>query len=73
MAALDIDPDEVRRIEPQVWENLRTNCVGCHSRRRCLADITLNCNDSGWVNYCPEAATLLALGALPWMTRRHDS
>lgn len=72
MAALDVDPVKVFRIEPQVSEDLKANCARCHSRRRCLADLVRNGGDSEWQHYCPGAATLLALSALPWMTRRVD-
>ncbi len=70
MAALDVDPAKVARIEPQVSEDLRENCARCHSRRRCLADLARDCSDFDWDQYCPDAATMLALSALPWMTRR---
>ncbi|HXF88241.1 MAG TPA: hypothetical protein VNK48_07815 [Xanthobacteraceae bacterium] len=70
MAVFDIDPLKVSRIEPQVSEDLKANCVRCHSRRRCLADLVRDGGDAEWQHYCPDAATLLALSALPWMTWR---
>lgn len=70
MAALDVDPVKVSHIEPQISEQLRANCMRCRSRRRCLTDLACDGNDSEWQHYCPGAATLLALSALPWMTRR---
>lgn len=72
MESLDVDPTRVSRIEPEVSEALKANCVRCYSRRRCLADLACGGNNSEWRQYCPEAATLLALSALPWMTRRAE-
>jgi hypothetical protein len=70
MAALDLDRNEVARIEPQVFQELKKNCALCDSRRRCARDFAHNSSDPVWEEYCPNAGTLLALNVLPWMSRR---
>ena len=70
MAVLNLDRNEVSRTEPQVFQELNRNCALCDSRRRCMRDLARDSNDPVWEEYCPNAATLLALNALPWMSRR---
>jgi hypothetical protein len=70
MAALDLDRNEVSRLEPQVYQDLRKNCALCDSRRRCARDFTRDLSNPIWEQYCPNAGTLLALNVLPWMSRR---
>ena len=70
MAALDLDRSEVSRTEPRVFQELQKTCAFCESRRRCVRDLKQNSSDPVWEEYCPNAGTLKALNALPWMSRR---
>ena len=72
MTALNLDRDEVSRIDPSIFEELKTNCALCDSRRRCIRDLARDASDPVWEEYCPNAGTLQALNALPWMSRRES-
>ena len=69
MAALDLDPKEVSQIEPRMFQDLQKVCTLCESRRRCTRDLALGA-EAQWREYCPNAAMLMALNALPWAARR---
>ena len=71
MAALDLDRNEVARIEPQTFQDLQRVCIMCDHHRRCSGDFARDPASEAWKEYCPNAATLIALNALPW-TARHD-
>jgi uncharacterized protein YjiS (DUF1127 family) len=70
MAALDLDRDKVSQLEPQTFHNLQKNCALCDSRRQCVGDLARDPSGPAWQNYCPNVDTLMALNALPWMSRR---
>jgi len=70
MAILDLDSSEVGRIEPLAFAELKKGCSLCDSRRRCVKDLARDSSDPVWEEYCPNAGMLLALNALPWMSRR---
>lgn len=73
MAVLGLDPDEVARLEPRAFRNLYWRCMSCQSPGRCARDLA---DDfafppspgwrDDWQDYCPNAATLSALGEMPW-------
>lgn len=69
MAALDLDPKQVARTEPQTFHDLQRVCTMCDSQSRCAQDVAGNSTDPGWEDYCPNVATLRALNAMPWATR----
>jgi hypothetical protein len=70
MAALDLDPEEVRQVEPQVFRDLQRVCTMCKSHKRCIADLTHDVQNPVWKDYCPNVQTLTSLDALPWSARR---
>ena len=70
MAALDLDRNEVSRTEPRTFQDLQRVCTMCNSHRRCSRDLARDSADPAWQDYCPNAATLMALNALPWRARR---
>jgi hypothetical protein len=70
MAALDLDRDEVSRTEHRSFQDLRRVCSLCESRKRCARDLARDSANPGWQDYCPNAATLMALNVLPWSARR---
>jgi hypothetical protein len=69
MAALDLDRNEVSRTEPRTFQDLQRVCSMCNHHRRCRGDLARDADDPAWKEYCPNAATLMVLNALPWRTR----
>jgi hypothetical protein len=69
MAALDLDPDEVSRIETAAFRDLQRVCTFCKSHRRCARDFVRNAPIEAWERYCPNTDTLAALNAMPWRSR----
>ena len=69
MTALDLDKDEVCEIAPQTLREMQRTCALCINKRLCARDLTRNASNPAWENYCPNAATLNALNALPWSSR----
>src|SRR5262249_2242005 len=69
MAALDLDRNEVSRTEPRTFQDLQRVCTMCNHHRRCSRDLARDSADPAWEDYCPNAATLMALNALPWRAR----
>src|SRR6516165_7066090 len=69
MAALDLDRKEVSRTEPRTFQDLQRVCSMCRSHRRCKRDLAHDAADPAWQDYCPNAATLMALNAMPWRSR----
>jgi hypothetical protein len=65
MAALDLDRNELSRTEPRTFQDLQRVCTMCNSHRRCSRDLARDSADPAWQDYCPNAATLMALNALP--------
>lgn len=70
MAALDLDPKEVSKIEPKVMRDMQRVCSMCESHGRCLRDLKRDADDPVWKQYCPNADTLTALDKQPWGARR---
>ena len=67
MRALQLEPDEVLRIEADVFGYLAEACANCASKEICardLASATTVTHD--WQKYCSNAAILRAMAALPW-------
>ena len=69
MAALDLDRNEVARVEPQTFKDLQRVCTMCGSHRRCARDLARSAADPAWESYCPNLTTLKALDAMPWASR----
>lgn len=70
MAALDLDPKEVSKIEPKVMQDMQRVCSMCQAHGRCLRDLKADAGDPVWKEYCPNVDTLMALDKQPWGTRR---
>jgi hypothetical protein len=70
MAALDLDPVEVSKIESQTFRDLQRVCSFCQSHRRCLRDLARDPDKLEWKDYCPNVETLMALDTMPWTSRR---
>jgi hypothetical protein len=72
MAALDLDRKDVAQTHPQTFRDLQRICTLCESHRQCARDLTRDSGDPGWEEYCPNVATLRALNAMPWASRRDE-
>jgi hypothetical protein len=72
MTALDLDRNEITRIEPQTFQDMQRVCIMCEHHRQCARDFARDSASGAWKEYCPNAATLIALNALPW-AERHES
>jgi hypothetical protein len=66
MVALGLDKDEVLRLERGTFQDMQRVCAMCESHRLCARNLAADPDSSGWKDYCPNAATLIALSALPW-------
>jgi hypothetical protein len=65
LEALHVDAAALRRDEPLIMRDLERVCTQCGSKRRCVRDFVRFPDDTGWREYCPNAATLEALGSAP--------
>jgi hypothetical protein len=67
MAALQVDRDEVASNDPLLFRELQALCTLCRSKERCVLDLAQECDEPGkreWREYCLNATTLNALGAV---------
>lgn len=58
---LGIDPEQLKRREPAVAQDLARCCTLCGSKARCSRDLTAKSESADWKNYCPNEPTLAAL------------
>ena len=65
MTALDLDKDEVLRLERGTFQDMQRVCAMCESHRLCARHLAADADSPGWKDYCPNAATLISLSALP--------
>ena len=70
MEALDLDQDEVARVERATFQDLQRVCSVCDCKKRCARDLARDPADPVWKDYCPNAQTLTALNTLPWTVRQ---
>ena len=67
MAALQVDRDELASDDPLLFRELQALCTLCRSKERCVLDLAQECDEpgnQGWREYCLNATTLNALGAV---------
>ena len=67
MAALQVDRDELASDDPLLFRELQGLCTLCRSKERCVLDLAQECVElanPAWREYCPNATTLNALGAV---------
>ena len=67
MTLLQIDRDELARDEPLLLRELQGLCTLCGGKADCVRDLDREWKTGepqDWREYCPNAATLNALGAL---------
>ncbi len=66
MRALQLDREEIARLEPVTFGELQWLCLFCADRERCEVGLADDFADVAWWAYCPNAAVLNAIGELPW-------
>jgi hypothetical protein len=67
--ALQLDKNEIARVEPDTLRELQRRCALCESQEECELGLADDFADVGWNAYCPNAAMLNTLGELPWFRR----
>ena len=61
MAALELDPEDVRKLSPLILRDLQRTCALCSDKGRCADDMALDPLAPGWESYCPNSSTLRGL------------
>lgn len=67
MAMLQIDPDELAADDPLLFRELQGLCSLCAWKEQCTDDLARKFDEvrlEKWGEYCPNAATLMAVGAV---------
>jgi len=67
MAALDLDPCELRLLDPALMRHMQRQCTVCDEREYCLQDLTSGSalqDREDWRDYCPNAFALEMLSGL---------
>ena len=63
MIALNLDFDEITKLEPAGSNELRKLCWACETKRTCEHDLTHDPANPAWRDYCPNSTTLTVFGA----------
>src|SRR6266567_4009900 len=66
MAGMRLEPKAVAQSDPATFRDLQRVCAMCGFKYRCARDFAMEAFDPArqeWRDYCPNAATLNALGA----------
>lgn len=67
MLALRLEPDTIRRTEPDMFSEFQALCRRCESERQCAWTLAHDSTDPAWQdwrNYCPNSAKLRMLSTL---------
>src|ERR1700694_3158486 len=67
LAGLHLEPSALARSEPATFRDVQRVCAMCGFKYRCARDLAVEALDPAWQewrDYCPNATTLSALGAL---------
>jgi len=67
MAALDLDPNELRLLDPALMHHMQRQCTVCENREYCLQVLTSGSalqDREDWRDYCPNAFALEMLSGL---------
>jgi len=58
MRSLNLDPDSVRRQQPEAMRKLEAACLSCTERSRCARELWAGMADSTYPQFCPNAQRL---------------
>lgn len=61
LAALNLDPEEIRALSPMILRDLERTCSMCPERKQCKDDMAVSALEPGWESYCPNSGTLRTL------------
>lgn len=61
LTALRLNPRALGRAYPEVFANLKSTCLSCPDKQRCLDDMMECWNPPGWESYCPNSGTIQLL------------
>ena len=71
MRSLHLNPDEVRRADPVVFQELASRCNDCSAQAQCMSDLAGTAVEEAgeiprdsWRDYCPNGAMLNTLRTL---------
>jgi len=79
MAAMELVPEAIASLEPEIFEHLQISCAACEYPDLCELDLRniLAAPDVrgmpagwGWDDYCPNVALLNTLSELSWFRSR---
>jgi hypothetical protein len=66
MHADGLDKDKIAHCEHAILDSMEQVCASCEYREECGLGLADDFVDVSWDAYCPNSATLKALGELPW-------
>jgi hypothetical protein len=66
MTALGLDANTVAWFDPATFRDLERLCARCEYHELCRWHLKQDHANPIWQKYCPNWATLDALGVLPW-------
>ena len=61
LAALELDPEDIRKLSPLLLLDLQWTCACCTEKKRCAGDFAEDPNPPDWESYCPNADRLRTL------------
>ncbi len=61
LAALKLQPDEIREISGLLLADLQRTCSMCADKARCADDMAVDPLAAGWQSYCPNAGNFETL------------
>jgi hypothetical protein len=66
LRAVELDPDTLKQRHPGVMRDMQAVCSTCAVASRCRRDLGRLVSRATFETYCPNAATVAALGARTW-------
>ncbi len=61
LKSIDLDPDTIRRLQPDTMQALESTCVGCTERARCDHELARGTAAENRAEFCPNTPRLNAL------------
>lgn len=62
LASIGLDADRLTRQQPAVMRDMARVCAGCQKTRHCRRELDREEAETSYRHYCPNAATIRALG-----------
>ena len=61
LKSIDLDPDTIRRLQPDTMQALESTCAGCTERDRCDHELARGTAVENRAEFCPNTPRLNAL------------